>query len=214
MFALFHVRNAWGDYFTGSPTSTLSNKYEARQTPSVASVYVSNSLFGPITTTGQGGVLYCSTSVQYLLVESTSFFTCKASSNGGAIYFYNTNSGQSVLYEVCGYDCCTTSASDGQFTYIYVQNTASNKNYVIYSSVTRCVNKNSGSWYTLRHDYGKNYFLSVNISVNECYSRSAIYSNPFIDSNSVVCLFKYSTFADNVANGYTCLKIDVMRNLK
>jgi hypothetical protein len=209
MSFLLHVRTSWGDFFTGSATSTLSKEYETRQTPSVSGVHVLNCLFKTITSTGvNGGALYCSTSVQYLLVESTSFFSCKTSNSAGAIYFINSNNGQSVLREVCGYDCCTTSSYDGQFVYIDVQSIASSKNYVNYSSVTRCVNENSGAEYTLRHDYGQIYFPSVNISNNKCYSRSGIYCRPSSDSNYVTCLFTHTTFADNNATGYTCLKFD------
>jgi hypothetical protein len=208
MSFVFHIRTLWSDYFTGSASSTLTNEYGTRQTPSVSGVHVLNSFFGPITQTSNGGALYCSTSVQYLLVESTFFFSCKTSSTGGAIYFYNTNNGQSVLHEVCGYDCCTTSNSDGQFSYVYVQNIASSKNYVNYSSVTRCVNENSSPHYTLYHDNGQIYFPSVNISNNKCYSRSGIYCCPSSDSNYVTCSFTHTTFADNNATGCTCIKVD------
>ena len=66
-------------------------------------------------------MLLC-TSVTYLLVESTSFFSCStSSSSGGVINFSNSNNGQCVLNEVCGYDCCLTytSGPHAQFAYIY-----------------------------------------------------------------------------------------------
>jgi hypothetical protein len=163
-------------------------------------------LFRSISATSNGGALSC-TSVQYLLVESSSFFSCKTSgSYGGAIYFYNTNNGQCVLNGLCGYDCCTTTSNSyGQFNYVFVQNIASSKNYVNYSSVARCVNVNSYSYYTMRHDYGKNICPSVNVSNNKCDRRSGIFCLPFADSNSVICSLTYSTFADNIAPGYTCI---------
>jgi hypothetical protein len=208
MSVLFHFRTAWNDYFTGNATSTLSNAYETRETPSVTGVYVLNSLFKSITSTSNGGALYCSSSVKYLLIESTSFFTCKTSSGGGAIYFSNTGNGQCVLYKVCGNDCCTTSTSDYQFSYIYVQNIPSSKNYISYSSVSRCVNENSGSEYTMRNNYGKIYFPSINVSMNKCYCRSGIYCYPDSESNSITCSITYSTFADNNATGHSCLRLN------
>jgi hypothetical protein len=203
---LMHIRTTWSDFFTGNPTIIQSNEFGERQTPSATSIHVSNCLFRSITSTSSGGALYCS-SVTYLLIESSSFFSCKTSSNGGAIYFINTNSGQSVLYEVCGYDCYSTytSTSEGQFAYIYAKNAASNMNYVNYSSITRCVIDNSVSRYTLRLDFGKQCCLSVNISMNKCYYRSGICCQPFSDSNSFICSFSYSTFADNNATGYNCI---------
>jgi hypothetical protein len=114
-----------------------------------------------------GGALCC-TSVQYLLVESSSFFSCKTGSqSGGAIYFYNTNNGQCALQELCVNDCCSTynGYSNGQFVYIVVHNTATSKNYVTYSSFARCVNENSGSCRNLFLYYGKIICPSVNITM-------------------------------------------------
>jgi hypothetical protein len=206
-----YSRTAWSDYFTGSPTLIQSQTYGTQQTTSATSVHVSNCLFKSFTSGSNGGALFCSTSVTYLLVESSSFFSCKTSGQyGGAIYFKNANNGQSVLYEVCGYDCCSTytsSSSNGQFSYIYVNNGASNKNYVNYSSITRCVIENSKSYYMLFHYFGKICCPSVNLSMNKCYSRSGIYCIPYMDSNYVTCSLLYSSFADNIATYYCCIKL-------
>jgi predicted outer membrane repeat protein len=199
----------WNDYFTGSPTLIQTKEYKTTQTLSGTSVYVSNCLFSSITSTSYGGALYC-TSVTYLLIESSTFFSCNTSSSkGGAIYFSNS-AGQCVLYSVCGYDCCTTynGYSEGQFSRIYVNDGASSKNCVNYSSITRCVNDNSNSWYILYPTYGKIYFPSVNISMNKCGYRSAIYCIPTTDSNSIACSLSYSSFVDNNATGYTCIRFD------
>jgi predicted outer membrane repeat protein len=140
-----HSRNAWNDYFTGTNSPNLNSQtFTLRETPSGTNVYIFNCLFINITSSSQGGALYC-TSVTYFLVESTSFFSCKTSSNGGAIYFSNSG-GQCVLHAVCGYDCCTTNSYSHQFGYTYVNSAASSKNYVNYSSITRCINENSGGY--------------------------------------------------------------------
>jgi hypothetical protein len=199
-----HSRTAWDDYFTGNPTLFQSKEYGTTQTHSDTSVYVSNCLFKSITSSSSGGALSCSSSVTYLLVESTSFFSCKTSSHSGAIYFYNTNNGQCALYEVCGYDCNTASSSY-HFAYIRVYNAISSKNYINYSSISRCVNENS--WYTLRIRSGKICFPSVNSSMNKYYGRS-FYCQPLSDSNSVTCSLSYSSFTDNIASQHTCLFIN------
>jgi hypothetical protein len=197
-----HFRNAWNDYFTGTPTLLQKTVYGERQTLSNTSVHVLNCLFESITSrSGSGGALYCSTSVAYFLVESSSFFSCKTSGNGGAIYFSNTNSGESVFNGVCGYDCCTTGSNNGQFIYTFVKNTNSNINYANYSSITRCVNENSGTHYSFCLWYGKIICTSVNSSMNKCFTRSGIYC----ETSSFNCLLSYSTFANNNATGYTCV---------
>jgi hypothetical protein len=201
-----HSRTAWDDYFTGSPTPMQTKEYGTRQTPSDTGIYVSNCLFRSIESGSDGGALYCTST--YLLVESTSFFSCKTSSRfGGAIYFSNSNDGQCVLCEVCGYDCCSTYTGTPhyQFAYINVNNVATSKNYVNYSSIARCVSVSSGSYHVLRFYYGKIYCPSVNSSMHKCQYYSAISCSPFGDSNSVTCSFLYSTFTDNIAYGYGCI---------
>jgi hypothetical protein len=203
-----HSSTEGSDEFTGTPAYLHSNLYEKSQTLSDASVYVLNWLVRSISSGSHGGGLSC-TSVQFLLVESTSFFSCRTSNYyGGAIYYVNTNNGQCVLREVCAYDCCSTytgGSSHGQFSYIYVYNVASSKNYVIYSSIARCVNENSNSRYTMRHLYGNFFWPSVNVSMNKCGDRSGAFCVPFADSNSYIYSLTYSTFADNIAMGYTCI---------
>jgi hypothetical protein len=195
----------WNDYFPGtSPTNLPSQTYTLRQTPTNTYVYVLNCLFNSITSTGDGGALSC-TSVSYLLVESTSFFSCKTSGGyGGAIYFQNTNSGQCVLHEVCGYDCCTTDSSFRNFVHIYVKNDISSKNYINYSSISHCVNVNA--WDTLRVENGKICFQSVNISNNKCCG-NLVLCYPFLYSNSDTLLFSYSSFADNSVANYGLLTL-------
>jgi hypothetical protein len=210
--SLFHLHyiTAWNDYFSvNGPTNFDSKTYSSKQNPSNSYVYFSNCLFISITSTsGHGGALSC-TSATHFLVESSSFISCKTSSGyGGAIYFSNTNNGQSVLYNVCGFDCYSTYSSPYyQFAYLYVKDDATSKNYVNYSSITRCVNEISNSYYTLFLYYGKICCPSVNISMNKCKYYSVIICAPYSDSNSFTCSLSYSTFTDNNAFGYMCIQL-------
>jgi len=196
-----HSRTAWSDYFTGNPTSFQGNTYTSRETPSHTNLYISNSLFLSITSTSEGGALYSSNSVKYLLIESTSFFSCKTSGHKGAIYFYHS-SGESVLHEVCGYDCASTSGYHNQFAHIQVYDTTTSKNYINYSSIVCCVNEISSSNYIFYLCYGKICCPSVNSSMNRCYY-NLIACNPYSDSSSVTYSISYSTFADNHAICHT-----------
>jgi predicted outer membrane repeat protein len=205
-----HYRTAWSDYFPGiNPTTTLVPKeYTSREPVSSTYVYVFNCLFNKCSSTSNGGALYCSTSVTYLLVESSSFFSCKtSSSSGGAIYFCNTNSGECVFHKICGNDC-SAGSSNSQFVYTCVKNLASSKNYVNYSSIIRCVTENSGTHFILRLDYGKIYCPSVNISMNKCVYYSGISCVPFTDSSSITCSFLYTSFTDNTAIGNVCIHLN------
>jgi hypothetical protein len=206
---LVQSRTAWNDYFTGTPTLIQKNDYTSRSTLSGTSVYVLSCLFRSIASTSNGGALYC-TSVTYLLVELSSFFSCKTSgSRGGAVYFYNSG-GECVLHEVCGYDCCPSSTNSlrGQFSYTYVNSAASSKNYLNYSSIARCVDEGTSNGYVVDFERGKICCPSVNSSLNKCYIRSGIYCYPNIDSNYVTCSLTYSTFADNNATGCACVRLN------
>jgi hypothetical protein len=194
---MFSPKFSWNDFFPGTPSTTLkTTEYSSRETPSGNNVYVSNCLFNKCTlTSGNGGALYC-ISATYFLIESSSFFSCKTNSGrGGAIYFSSSNCLQSVLYSVCGNDCSST--EHGPFASLYIQNTASNKNCVNYSTIARCVSDSSGECYILWLQYGKIYCPSVNMSMNKCTTISGVVFTPFVDANSVTSSSSYSTFADN-----------------
>jgi hypothetical protein len=205
---------SWSDYFSGTLSPTVGpGKYTSTRTLSGTNAYVLNCLFIDCTSSSYGGAFSC-TSVTCLLVESSSFFSCKASNRyGGAIYFSNSD-GQCVLHEVCCYDCFSTytsSSSWGQFAYISVKSDASSKNYVNYSSMSRCVNENSN---TVKYNplclfNGKIFCPSINISNNRCQGYSAIYCHPFRDSNSVSSSLSYSSFIDNSAFESVCIYFEV-----
>jgi hypothetical protein len=198
-------KSVWNEYFTVSPTTAhVYSEYSSQLSYSSGGVYVLNCLFSGITSESHGGALHCTT-VTYLLIESSSFFTCRTSAKyGGAIFFENTNSGESVLHEVCGYNCYSTytSVPHDQFAYIYINNVASSKNYFNYSSISRCVNERSDSRHTIRLYFGKICCQSVNFSMNKCQYYSGIYFYPSLDSSSVTCSVSYSSFTDNNAPGY------------
>jgi hypothetical protein len=202
MTFLLHLRTGWDDYFTvTNPTKFNSETYTSRQSPSNSYVYFSNCLFKSILSSGNGGALYCS-STTYFLVESTSFFSCKTSNGyGGAVYFSNSG-GQSVLNRVCGYDC--SSNPHYQFEYIGVNNAASSKNFVNYSSISRCVNENSNTQQINTLNGGNICCPSVNFSLNKCQRYSIITCFPYFDSSSVTCSFSYSTIVDIIAIGNGC----------
>jgi hypothetical protein len=200
-----NTRTYWDNYFTGTPSLIQPKEYGATQTLSGTNLYIFNCLFRSVTSSNYGGAFYC-TSVTYLLVESSSFLSCRTNAQcGGAIYFSN---GQCVLDGVCGYDCYSTytTSPQYQFAYICVNDATSNKNNVNYSSIVRCVNGRPESYYTLGLFWGKICCQSVNISMNECLHHSGIYCTPYKDSNSVTCSISYSSITDNTANGHICIQ--------
>jgi hypothetical protein len=205
---LLQSKTLWNDYFAGTTATTILYSLDntSSQTPSGSIVYGLNCLCKSITSSSNGGALFCSTSISYLLVESTSFISCKTSASGGAIYFQNTNNGQSVLHEVCGYDCCTTNSNYYQFDCIVVKNDILSKNYVNYSSISRCVNENANAYQFSYHTNGKILWPSVNISNNKNFANSVAFQS-FTDSNYVTCLLSYCSIVDNIATHHAWIII-------
>jgi hypothetical protein len=196
-------RSAWNDYFSGTSQPQVINQQTTRQTPSNESVHILNCLFQSVTSTSAGGAVSCGTSVTYLLVESTSFFSCKTSANcGGAIYFYNMDNGQSVLHTICGNDC-NTGTAHGQHIAIFVGNTALIKNYVNYSSFSHCLNEQRNE--VLAIYCGKVCCPSINVSINRCNWVSGIYYRCYVDSSSVTCSLSYSSIVNNSAASHNCI---------
>jgi hypothetical protein len=205
---MFGPKFSWNEYFTGTPATTLvPGEYNSRQTPTGSSVYVLNCLFNKFTSGSYGGALYF-TSATYLLIESSSFISCKTSSSqGGAVYFSNSG-GQCVFHSVCGNDCCSTYSSgfsSGQFAYMSVNSGALSKNYFNYSSITRCVNENTNSEYNLNLNNGKICCPSTNISLNKCEYQPVIRCYPYKESNSVTCSITFCSFVDNNSTNDNCI---------
>jgi hypothetical protein len=204
---LMNDRTAWDDFFTGNPTIIQQKEFGTQQTPSGTKVYVSKCLFKTITSGSNGGALSC-TSATEMLVESSSFFSIKTSGQYGGAIFFSNSGGQCVLYAVCGYDCYSTYTSYnsyGQFVRTIVNSDLSSKNYVNYSSIVHCISEISNSYRMLYLDYGKISCESVNVSMNKCYYETAVIYRPF--SNSAICSITYSSFTNNIATYYTCIRL-------
>ena len=97
-----HKRNNKQTFQEAFGTSTSPTEYineKSRLTPSNANVHVDNSFFEDCTSSSKGGAVYCSgSSVAKLLISQSSFTSCKTSNDkAGAIYYYNTGSGQCVF---------------------------------------------------------------------------------------------------------------------
>jgi hypothetical protein len=90
-----------------------------------------------------------------------------------------------------------------------VYNSATSKNYVNYSSISRCVEVNYRSYNMLALGNGRIYCPSTNISMNKCYHRPAIYFYPFRDLIYVISSLSYSSIADNHATRDNCIMFEI-----
>ena len=88
-----------------------------------------------------GGAIY-SGSLSKLLVETSTFVSCSATNNGGAIFI---SSGDCVIHEVCGYHCTSNNVE----SFSLVTGSNRDKNYVHDSSVAYCVASSTDTMFEL-----------------------------------------------------------------
>ena len=173
--------------------------------PSKNDVWVSNSLFHDCTSTKNGGAISCSTSIQRIFIEETTFTTCKTTNSyGGGIYFSNTGYGQCAIFRTCSFNCSLTSSniSFGQYAYIYTKNDATYKNEVNETTITGSKKKeNTKPYRALSLDYSNIICSSVNITNNECYIFAALSCTPSKNASFCTCCIMYTSIVNNSANG-------------
>jgi hypothetical protein len=192
-------------YGTGYSTSNFTGpEYTQSITTNAQNVYVHDCVFRDCSSTTEGGALSCGTSVNRLLVEQTSFISCKTSSSkGGAIYFYSTSNGQCVLSKICSFGCNLSYSGYnlGMCAYIYATSNNNYKNHVNDSSVIHSLTKNIDTLFALDIYFGNVLCPSVNLSNNQCNRYPALRCYITGSSGSDTCCISYSSFVNNTADG-------------
>ena len=192
---------SWNDFYSSpsSPSSLFEkSRYESTKNASSGSQYVYLCFFIDCSAEKGGGILV--TYDTNLLVEETSFNSCKATSgNGGGLFFEAT--GNSILYKVCSYQC--EAASHGLFCYMKLPDSLSYNNTIKDSSASY---SNCPSCYrTLYPYYGKIHVSSLNSSKNVALYFSGILVYSASSSSFSDCLISYSCFSDNEAKNDACV---------
>jgi hypothetical protein len=181
-----------------SITTYAGQKYTQTININENNVYVHDCVFSYCLSSTNGAALNCSSNVYKLLVERTTFVSCKTSNGaGGGIYFYSTTSGESVLNKICGFSC--SSPNNGLFAMIRTKSDVNNKNHFNDSSITHTSALNSN--YPLSLYNGNILCPSINVTNNECKSYPAYGCYPTVSSASDTCCVSYSSIVNNTANG-------------
>jgi hypothetical protein len=205
------IRTSFSDFYGPGQTNIrqyAESKYGGTINPTDQNVHVHDCFFHFCSSSSSGGALYCSSNVYKLLVEQSSFISCRASYGGGGIYFSNQQYGECVMSKICGFNCSLTysgsSSCWGQFAYISIKNNnITYKNHVNDSSITHSLKNCNDSKYSLRLNFGQILCPSVNITNNVCYCYSALGCQA---TSSGTCCISYSSFVNNTSNeGYICI---------
>jgi hypothetical protein len=167
--------------------------------------YVHSALFQNLRGSSAGGAIYCESVTVNVLIEETSFIYCTTSSGmGGALYLYIIS--ECIITKVCGSRCRATS-NHCMFDYVSLTSSYDKRNSFLHSSV--CNTFDNSYWHTTVHDYGKVLFEFLNISNNQCNSRSGFHSNfqTTSNSNEIGFSIKYSSLTNNKATSSICFQI-------
>jgi hypothetical protein len=214
---LHFQKTAFSDFYGPDQTNVKEykdSKYTVGITPTDQNIYVHDCVFQDCLSSSHGGALDCGSNVYKLLVEQTSFISCKTSNSyGGAIYFDSQTYGESILSKTCGFNCSSTYPSNnyGQFAYIYVKDDTTYRNRVNDSTITQSLNEGANSYDALRIYYGNILCPSVNSTNNECKYYAALHTCPKEGTGSPAsetCCVSFSSFVNNTANGYSCVLLD------
>jgi hypothetical protein len=196
-------------YGTGlNPTSYIRNEYAGTQlTPSANNVYVYDCFFHDFSSTSNGGAIFSGSSVYKLLIEQSSFISCKTSSyGGGGIYFDYTGNYECVLSRICVFGC--SCASYGTFAFIRLYNSANYKNHVNDSTITHSLKdgKSPSDSIYLRAD--TILVPSNNFTKNECHNNPAFCCHSMRSTKSETCWITYCSIVNNTANGgNSCIRL-------
>jgi len=136
---------------------------------------------------GDGGVIYVYGGSYSMNINYSMFYNCVCSSQGGAIYFYSTNSS---LRMICANRC---SASWYHFAYL----SASQVNQVEYLSVSKCSHTTSG-YYPIYLYTGYQRVDNTNSSMNNAYMGSGIGIWSPSTFTSSHCTFSNNKVSDSV----------------
>jgi hypothetical protein len=195
----FIKRSFEEEYGNGYSLTNYSGiKNQQRITTTASYVYFHDCVFSNCLSSSNGGSIYCSSNVNKLLVEQSTFISCATSSgSGGGVYFCNS-AGESILSRICGFNCSATSS--GHLAYISTKDDANFKNYAKDSSISHCIKLSSNTYSTLRLEYGNNICPSINLTNNVCACHCAIRCYNSVSSTSETTCLSYSSIINNTAD--------------
>ena len=189
---MFIALFSWQEFYAepSSPVYTLPrNKYTSSQTVSQGSYYVFACFFASCSASKGGGVFVSAETK--LLVEETSFSSCKATSgSGGGLFISSVSS--CLFSKVCSYQCKATSS--GQFCYHSLSQSAEYTTKLKDCAISYTNNPDcDGSIYI---QFGLIFVSSVNSSFNKCCYYSGIRIDP-LPSGNLDCSVTFSCFSNN-----------------
>jgi len=142
-----------------------------------------------------GGVIFVNGGAYSMSVNFSMFYYCSTSEEGGAIFFYSSNS---FLKKNCASNCYVGTNRYYSFAYLL----ASQSNIVEYLSVSFCSNTHVGDS-SVSLQLGNQRVDNTNSSFNKAYSVSSIFfQNPSSLTSS------HCTISNNFASHSICLKFN------
>jgi len=154
-------------------------------------IKISNCFFSRfLTYSGKGGVIYVSVSSYSMNINYTMFYNCVCSNDGGAIYYYSTDS---CLRMICANSCSCGSEYPGHLAYLK----ASQMNQVEYLSEANCSHTTSG-YYPIYLYTGYQRVENTNSSMNKAAGGSGFGIESPSSFTSSHCTFSNNKVSDSI----------------
>lgn len=162
-------------------------------------------LFKNCTSSECGGAVRVTASATKILIESTDFSSCSSSNDfGGSLYLINAI--DCIIYRICSVECSLIGAkSYGQFAYMCVCDTSSNKNIGVDLSISNSINDHDNACDLFYSRQGNVSISSMNASHNRCYYYSGYFSFPSVKNSEITGSLLFSSFINNTSNYDRCI---------
>lgn len=182
----------YGDTYDGNSYKNCKN---CQVLPKNNEIYVYESSF----IDKSSGAISISTDDIKFLHTYCFFYNCHNTDNGGAIY-YNGN-GAIIQHRFCTINSYITGGV-GLHSYTKLVENSQKQNHIIECSISNCIGEEGN--HLIFFQNGNCGISSSNISRNTVYRCPGfVVSSPTGD-----CVFNYSTFEKNTANGWVCQEFD------
>ena len=199
MLNKYFLISSFSDFFGYS--SLPISCFNTRFTTSDSNCYITNCYFFMSTTfDGFGGMIYIDGVSINFLIEESIFHNCKCSNRGGAIYFWCSSSGASVLNKICGFGC-----SAGIAYHLAALRTSNSKiNQVLYTSMNKCSDNFNVGDENIRTYNGLQKINNNNISFN----KGRYYSGfDYVLPSEIVS--KFNNFVENNSSIGICVAFEI-----
>ena len=189
---------SWSNFYANDDVTIWYKhlKFESHELTTIGkgNIHIFRCFFKNCTSSECGGAVRVTASATKILIESTDFSSCSSSNDfGGSLYLINAI--DCIIYRICSVECSLIGAkSYGQFAYMCVCDTSSNKNIGVDLSISNSINDHDNACDLFYSRQGNVSISSMNASHNRCYYYSGYFSFPSVKNSEITGSLLFSSW--------------------